>query len=180
MIVTFGSRVGMSVRCLLLMAAVTTSATGCGDDRPESLPSFSSTPSVQDTAAADKAAVEKAYRDYQKAFERLAAEGDVDPRTLLRHGTRSMAQRDVEAIAILADQDLRQVGRLGIDVRSVEVTGDKAVMEACLDQTRIVTVKKGEAPEPGQRGLGTGLARIDFVRQQNTWLYSGGEEAGPC
>jgi hypothetical protein len=180
-------RAGTAVRCALAVVAATALVAGCADDDEPtgSLPTFSQTPSASASAAADsetadKAAIERTYRAYQSAFERAAAAGDVNRRPLEKYGTPEIAQRGVEAIALLSDQDLRQVGHLGIEVRSIDVSGDKAVMTACLDQSKIVTVKPGKKPSPQGTGLGRGLGRMEFVRQQGTWLFSDSTSAGTC
>jgi hypothetical protein len=180
MIVTFGSRVGKSVRCLLLTAAATTLATGCGEDRPEALPSFSSTPSAQDTAAADKAAVEKAYRGYIDTVEKMSATGDIKVATLRPWATAEAAQRNVESLSLLFDQDLRQVGDIGVDIRSIDVTGDSATVLVCLDMRKVVSVKKGQKPDSDAVGLPPGLARASVVRQDGSWLFDDSKDAGKC
>jgi hypothetical protein len=182
MIVTFRSTIRKSVRCVLLVAAGATLATGCGDERPVpgTPPSYSSTPSAQDAAAADKAAVEKAYRGYLDAIEEMSASGDVDVATLRPWATADTAQQDVETLSLLFDQGLRQVGDIGVDVRSIKVTGEEATLLACLDTTHVVTVKKGREPAPGATGLPPGLARATLVRQDGTWLFDDSEEAGRC
>ena len=161
---------------LAALAGAALVTAGCGDDpEPEALPSFTASPSAD-----DETAVEAAYREYEDAIEAMAASGDPEPAQLRPYATPERAQEDAENLAILFDQDYRVVGTTSIDVRSVTVTGEKAVVEACIDASKWITVKKGESPAPGETGDAPGLARVDLVQQDGRWLVSKSADAGAC
>ena len=161
------------------MTGVALVAAGCGDDpEPETLPTFTGSPSA--SASDAKGAVEAAYRAYEDATEDMAASGNPDPAQLRPYATQERAQEDAENLAILFDQDFRIVGTTTIDVRSVTVTGEEAVVEACIDASKWITVKKGESPEPGETGQSPGLARVQLVQQDERWLVSKSTDAGTC
>ena len=142
---------------------------GCGEDSPEDLPSFSASPSVSATPDA-KAAVEAAYRGYQKATEEIAASGSPIPATLRPYATAERAQRTAEDLSILIEQGFRIVGTQKIDVRSVTIDGSKAVLEACVDATKWITVKKDQTPAPGRRArLLTSPASTSSSRTARGW-----------
>jgi hypothetical protein len=164
---------------LAAVAGVALVTAGCGDDpEPEALPSF--TASASATAPDDETAVEAAYLEYEDAFEAMAASGDPQPARLRPYATPERAQKDAENLSLLFDEDYRVVGSTSIDVRSVTVTGEKAVVEACIDASKWITVKTGESPAPGETGEGSGLARVDMVKQDGRWLVSESAEAGAC
>lgn len=172
-------RAARTWRLSALMLALVTSAaltTACGDDaEPGDLPTLSSSPSA--TADAESA-VEAAYRGYQKATEEIAASGNPNPATLRPYATAERAQKTAEDLSLLIDEGFRIVGTQKIDVRSVTVDGEKAVLEACIDATEWITVKKGETPGPGEKGQAPDLASVDLVQQGGEWLVSGSKDGG--
>lgn len=162
---------------VLAGAALVTAACGDDDPGPQSLPTLSSAPPATPDA---KAAIEAAYRGYEAATEEMAASGDPNPAKLRPYATAARAQKDAESLAVLFDQNYRIVGETGIDVRSVTVTGDKAVVEACIDTTKWVTVEKGKQPAPDETGPPPGLARVQLVHEGGDWLVSSSEDGGAC
>lgn len=163
----------------LALMACAALLTACGDDDPEpaGLPTLSSAPSATPDA---EAAVEAAYRGYQKATEEIAASGNPSPAILRPYATAERAQKTAEDLALLIDDGFRIVGTQKIDVRSVTIDGENATLEACVDPTKWITVKKGETPAPQEKGLAPGLAEVDLVQQGGKWLVSGSKEGGTC
>lgn len=163
---------------LAVLASTALMTAACGEESsPGDLPTLSSAPSTTPDA---KAEVEAAYRGYEAATEEMAASGDPDPAKLRPYATAARAQKDAETLAVLFDQNYRIVGETGIEVRSVTVTGDKAVVEACIDTTKWITVEKGKQPAPDETGPPPGLARVQMVHEGGDWLVSSTEDGGKC
>lgn len=130
---------------------------------------------------AEKARVIAAYQAYTQAMIRLFAGGKADRKILQGTATAEAALHDARQAALMFSTGARMVGTLTSTPRSVQVTGDTAVLITCVDGSKWMGVKAGATPAPGQTGTAPGLAKVQLVRDaQDKWLFKQTEEVGRC
>jgi hypothetical protein len=130
--------------------------------------------SASASLVAERARVEAGYRAYWKVAETMLASGTVDMKAWNRVATPEQAQQDGQNASGLFSAGSRQVGHVGVTVRTIKITGDTAQVQACLDGTHWVSIPMASAsPEPGKTGQGVGAAQATMKRSSSgAWLLA--------
>jgi hypothetical protein len=130
---------------------------------------------------AEKARVVAAYNAYEQALVRLLAGGKADPKVLDGTATAEAARHSAQQASVLFSIGRRMVGTLSSTPRSVQISGDTAVLITCSDTSKWFGVDAGTTPTPGQTGRAPSLARVQLKRDsQGRWLFAHTEVAGTC
>jgi hypothetical protein len=172
----------------LAIAAATTTViiTACGSTSSTAPASNSATASAAtaDPSAslkAEEAKVIAAYQAYQHAVVKLYASGKADPKILEGTATPEVARQEAQDATVMFSAGDRMVGTLTSTPRSVQITGDTAILITCVDQSKWISVKAGTTPPPGRTGTPPSLARVQLVRDtRDSWVFKDIEEAGKC
>jgi hypothetical protein len=73
------------------------------------------------------------------------------------------------------------VGTITSTPRSVQITGNTAILVTCNDDSKWFAVKAGTTPTPSQTGGTPGLAQVQLRRNaQGKWLVADSKAAGQC
>jgi hypothetical protein len=123
---------------------------------------------------AEQARVEAGYRAYWKVAETMLASGTVDMKAWNRVATPEQAQQDGQNASGLFSAGSRQVGHVGVTVRTIKITGDTAQVQACLDSTHWVSIPIASAsPDPGKTGRGIVSVQATMKRSNSgAWLLA--------
>jgi ABC-type Fe3+-hydroxamate transport system substrate-binding protein len=173
---------------MLAMAATAVSLllAGCsstGSTAPPIAPATTSATSANPAASleTEKARVVAGYHAYEQALVRLFASGKADPKILEGTATPEAARHDTQQAALMFSAGDRMVGTLTSTPRSVQITGNTAVLVTCADDSKWVGVKAGTTPSPGQTGRPPALVRVQLKHGTGgKWLFAHTEEVGKC